>query len=117
MYLLTPQIECHKASEIRNKSQADGAIACPGEIAVYLSDKIEPCAVTSISVTSSGPAAKKFPLVMGEYELDPTLTAEDRPVYKKTDRDYFIYYSGELYFILVITVTQLYLSLQLLDPG
>ena len=71
----------------------------------------------SITVTSTGPAAVEHPYLMGVYDLDPTLTAQLRPVYKKTDRDYYIFYNRKLYFILVITVSQLYLSLQLLDSG
>ena len=56
---------------------------------------------------------------MGRYDLDPTLTAQLRPVYKKTDRDEYIYYNGKLYFILVIKVSQLsvILSLQYLESG
>ena len=54
---------------------------------------------------------------MGRYDLDPSLTAQLRPVYKQTDVDYYIYYAGKLYFILVITVSQLYLSLQYMDGG
>ena len=54
---------------------------------------------------------------MGDYVLDPTVFATLRPVYKKTDRDVYIYYSSKLYFILVITVSQLYSSLQHLEPG
>ena len=38
------QIECvHPDMKIRRKTQADGSIACPGEIAVYLSDKSKYC--------------------------------------------------------------------------
>ena len=40
---------------------------------------------------------------MGRYVLDVNKTAQLRPVYKKTDRDYYIYYNRKLYFILVIT--------------
>ena len=40
---------------------------------------------------------------MGRYELDVNKAAQLRPVYKKTDRDYYIYYNSKLYFILVIT--------------
>ena len=54
---------------------------------------------------------------MGLYVLEENKSAQLRPVYKKTDRDYYIYYSSKLYFILVITVSQLYLSLQLLETG
>ena len=57
----------------------------------------------SINVTSTGPAAEKYPYLMGRYVLEVNKTAQLRPVYKKTDRDYYIYYSRKLYFILVIT--------------
>ena len=46
LYLLTfvsAQIDCHADHEIRRKTSADGSIACPGEIAVYLSDKVKAC--------------------------------------------------------------------------
>ena len=29
--------------QVRKKTEADGSIPCPGEIGVYLSDKIKPC--------------------------------------------------------------------------
>ena len=32
---------------------------------------------------------------MGHYVLDENKTAQLRPVYKKTDRDWFIFYSGK----------------------
>lgn len=47
----------------------------------------------SITVTSTGPAAEKQSRRMGRYDLDPSLTAQLRPVYKKTDRDDYIYYT------------------------
>lgn len=56
----------------------------------------------SINVTSTGPAAEKQSRRMGLYVLDVNKAAGLRPVYKKTDRDYYIYY-GKLYFIMVIT--------------
>ena len=46
---------------------------------------------------------------MGDYELDPSVTAQLRPVYKKTDSDIYIYYPGKLYFILVITGSVLFI--------
>ena len=61
----------------------------------------------SITVTSTGPAAEKRSNQMGLYVLEENKTAQLRPVYKKTDRDYYIYYDGKLYFILVISVSQL----------
>ena len=64
----------------------------------------------------TGKAAEKISNQMGRYVLEKNKTAQLRPVYKKTDRDYYIHYS-KLYFILVITVSQLYLSLQLGDGG
>ena len=39
---------------------------------------------------------------MGLYNKDDEV-AYLRPVYKKTDRDYFIFYNSKLYFIMVIT--------------
>ena len=33
---------------------------------------------------------------MGEYRMEKTKTAQRRPVYKKTDRDYYIFYSSIL---------------------
>ena len=39
-----PQIDCvAEDHHIRNKNTADGSIPCPGEIGVYLFDKIKPC--------------------------------------------------------------------------
>ena len=57
---------------------------------------------TSITVTSTGPAAEKHPALMGLYNKDDEV-ANLRPVYKKTDGDYFIFYNSKLYFIMVIT--------------
>ena len=49
---------------------------------------------------------------MGDYKLDPSLSAQLRPVYKKTDRDIYgdiyIYYNCKLYSILVITGSVLF---------
>ena len=70
-----------------------------------------------ITITSSGPAAKKLLFLMGRYKLETDKSAQLKPVYKKTDRDFYIFYSSKLYFILVITVSQLYLSLQHMDGG
>ena len=46
---------------------------------------------------------------MGLYVLEENKTAQLRPVYKKTDGDYYIFYTSKLYFILVISGSQLYL--------
>jgi len=48
---------------------------------------------TSITVTSTGPAAEEHPNLMGLYNKDDEV-ANLRPVYKKTDRDYFIFYDS-----------------------
>ena len=32
---------------------------------------------------------------MGKYEIDKTTSAMMRPVYKKTNEDYYIYYDGK----------------------
>ena len=41
---LSPQIDCVADDhQIRNRNEADGSIPCPGEIGVYLFDKINPC--------------------------------------------------------------------------
>ena len=40
---------------------------------------------------------------MGHYVLNANKAARMRPVYKKIDGDYYIYYARKLYFILVIT--------------
>ena len=42
----------------------------------------------------TGPAAEKQSRRMGDYKLDNTKTAQLRKVYKKTDGDYYIFYSG-----------------------
>ena len=48
-----------------------------------------------IEIKSTGPAAEKYPALMGDYKLDNTKTAQLRKVYKKTDRDYYIFYSSK----------------------
>ena len=52
-----------------------------------------------INVSSSGPAAEKFPYAMGVYELDLTKTVYNKPVYKKTDNDYYIFQNCKMDFI------------------
>ena len=47
------------------------------------------------SIMSTGPAAEKYPYLMGNYKLDTTKTAQLRKVYKKTDGDYYIFYSSK----------------------
>ena len=54
---------------------------------------------------------------MGRYVLEENKTAMLKPVYKKTDGAYYIFYSRKLYFILLIRVSQLYLPLQRLVAG
>ena len=71
----------------------------------------------SITVTSSGRAAKEHPDLIGRYVLQENKAAVLRPVFKKKDGDYYIYYSSKLYFILVISRSQLYLSMQHLLCG
>jgi len=46
-----------------------------------------------INITSSGPAAKKLLFLMGRYKLETDKSAQLKPVYKKTDRDVFIFYA------------------------
>ena len=48
-----------------------------------------------IEIKSTGPAAEKQSSKMGDYKLDNTKTAQLRKVYKKTDRDYYIFYSSK----------------------
>ena len=45
---------------------------------------------------------------MGLYNKDDEV-AYLRPVYKKTDRDYFIFFTSKLYFIMVITGSVLFI--------
>ena len=52
---------------------------------------------------------------MGLYYKDDEVT-HLRPVYRKTDEDYFIFYAGMLNFTMVIT-GQSYLSLQMMEDG
>jgi len=55
----------------------------------------------SITITSTGPAAETHPSLMGRYQLETDKSAQLRPVYKKTDRDYYIYYNSKLYIIMI----------------
>ena len=48
-----------------------------------------------INISSSGSAAVRQSDKMGVYELDCSKSAQLRPVYKKTDRDYYIYYNSK----------------------
>ena len=48
-----------------------------------------------ITITSSGPAAEEYPYLMGDYKPENTKTAQLRKVYKKTDRDYYIFYTSK----------------------
>ena len=45
----------------------------------------------NFTITSSGPAAEKYPEMMGDYRMIIT-TVRGKPVWKKTDGDYYIYY-------------------------
>ena len=68
-----------------------------------------------ITITSSGPAAERHPYLMGRYQLETDKSAQLRPVYKKTDRDVFIFYSGKFYIMMMAGSG--YLSLQELEDG
>ena len=48
-----------------------------------------------ITVRSSGAASKKHPSSMGRYRLETTKTLQGRPVYRKTDKDFYIFYNSE----------------------
>ena len=63
----------------------------------------------TIRITSSGQAAEKWPNQMGDYKLENTKTAQLRKVYKKTDKDYFIFYES-ISFIMTIMLGSRYLS-------
>ena len=52
---------------------------------------------------------------MGDYKLENTKTAQLRKVYKKTDRDYFIFYNRKFYYD--DNVGSRYLSFQELGTG
>ena len=54
-----------------------------------------------ITISSNGPAGEKYPNKMGEYRMEKTKSAQLRPVYKKTDRDYYIFYSSKFYIVTV----------------
>ena len=49
----------------------------------------------SITVTSQGEAGQRLAVLMGRYELDTSRAAMLRPVYRKTDGDYYIYYTSK----------------------
>ena len=55
----------------------------------------------NITITSSGPAAKKYPEMMGDYRMIIT-TVRGKPVWKKTDGDYYIYYTSMRFILLAI---------------
>ena len=48
-----------------------------------------------IEIKSTGPAAEKQSRRMGDYKLENTKTAQLRKVYKKTDGDYYIFYTSK----------------------
>ena len=43
----------------------------------------------NITITSSGPAAEKYPEMMGDYRMIIT-TVRGKPVWKKTDGEYYM---------------------------
>lgn len=51
--------------------------------------------VFSITVSSTGPAVEKHSSRLGQYILIANQTVHGRPVYKKTDRNYYIYYTSK----------------------
>ena len=53
----------------------------------------------NITVTSSGPASEKYPNQMGDYRMIIT-TVRGKPVWRKTDRDYYINYNGKRFILL-----------------
>ena len=69
-----------------------------------------------IRITSSGPAAEKQSSKMGDYKLENTKTAQLRKVYKKTDEDFFIFYTS-ISFIMTIMFGSRYLSFQEMGSG
>ena len=44
----------HRDHKIRDKNEADGSIPCPGEIGVYLFDKIQPCESSKLFLIFKG---------------------------------------------------------------
>ena len=54
-----------------------------------------------INISSNGPAGEKHPNQMGEYRMERTKSAQLRPVYKKTDGDYYIFYDSKFYIVTV----------------
>ena len=54
-----------------------------------------------ITISSNGPTGQKYPQVMGEYRMDKTKSAKLRPVYKKTDGNYYIFYDSKFYIVTV----------------
>jgi len=54
---------------------------------------------SSITITSTGRAARNHPKLMGRYDLNPTKVAEMRPVYEKTDSYDYIYYTGNSWMV------------------
>ena len=52
-----------------------------------------------IEIKSTGPAAEKQSVLMGDYKLDNTKTAKMRKLYKKTHGDhYYIFYASKFYY-------------------
>ena len=52
-------------------------------------------AAQSVTVSSEGPAAEKFPDSMGQYNVLRGVYRDDRPVYKHVDKkDRFIIFTG-----------------------
>ena len=56
----------------------------------------------NITITSSGPAAEKYPEMMGDYRMIIT-TVRGKPVWKKTDGDYYIFYTGIRFILLLMS--------------
>ena len=48
----------------------------------------------TIGASARSLALVKYPHLMGDYKLDDTKAAHLTPVYKKTDGDYYIFYSS-----------------------
>ena len=53
----------------------------------------------NITITSSGPAAEEYPEMMGDYRMIIT-TVRRKQVWKKTDGDYYIFYSSIRFILL-----------------
>ena len=54
-----------------------------------------------ITISSNGPTGEEHPELMGEYRMERNKSAKLRPVYKKTDRNEYIFYSSKFYIVTV----------------